>query len=305
MHPTLGIGIVCIVTACSAVGAGSAASARAGDAFPVAPADILLSDGHVLKSARIITTTPAAAAVLHEGGLVTVGWLRMPEEIRQYYTYDEAAAAAFEATAPYVLPFPADPADITLSDGRILKAARIVATTPAAAAVIYDGKAITVEWELMPVAIQKQYAYDSATADAYEAAEAARARKYSEDEKARREKASTQPAGQVAAAAPASPPPVQTWGTHSPALPPSRLGPGIPDPPRQRPERIVGVATFWGQGDGFRQRLNSQRDDFTRQQMLWHIRSLEDELARTRNELGNIGRKLDEQERRRQLRPLR
>lgn len=48
--------------------------------------DITLSDGTVLKDAKILTTSPDDAIILHSGGKVeNVSWQKMPEDLRAEY----------------------------------------------------------------------------------------------------------------------------------------------------------------------------------------------------------------------------
>lgn len=51
-------------------------------------ADLALRDGRVLKDYKILNTSAIDAAVLHEGGLETVHFDLMPEEVQKEYSYN-------------------------------------------------------------------------------------------------------------------------------------------------------------------------------------------------------------------------
>ncbi|WP_043588957.1 hypothetical protein [Geminisphaera colitermitum] len=100
-------------------------------------------------------------------------------------TVGVAIATEPSPATPAVVPAASERPDITLLDGRVLKSARIITSTPAAAVVKHEGGVTTVEWHLMPDALQKQYGYDPEVAKTHEKETQARVRASREKEQAK------------------------------------------------------------------------------------------------------------------------
>jgi hypothetical protein len=90
---SLSLGVVAYLTLTCAAFAAEPATP------PTTPerADITLSDGSVLKNAKILSTTPVMAAILHSGGVSSVSLDQLPKDVQERLSYSPEKAADYTA----------------------------------------------------------------------------------------------------------------------------------------------------------------------------------------------------------------